>query len=50
MKKYCVVYLSPGGVHYRFRCSAANKREARRIAREGVGCSNNDIVEVYEEG
>ena len=48
-KKYCVVYLSPGGMHYRYRCSAGNKREAKRKCREALGVNNTDIVEVEVE-
>lgn len=46
-KRYCVVYLSPGGMHYRYRCCAANKREAKRKCREALGVSNADIVEAF---
>lgn len=49
MKQYCVVYLSPGGTHYRFRCTAANKQEARKLCRASLGISNSDITDVYEE-
>lgn len=49
LKNYCVVYLSNGGMHYRFRCVTENKREAKRICRELLGVSNKDITDVYEE-
>ena len=49
MKLYCVVYLSPGGIHYRYRCSAKNKREAREMCRKEMFCSDADITDVYEE-
>lgn len=49
MKNYCVVYLSSGGMHYRFRCSASSKKEARQICRESLGIKNTDITDVYEE-
>ena len=48
-KKYCVVYLSPGGMHYRYRCTANNKRSAKKMCREALGVSSADIIEVYEE-
>ena len=50
MKRYCVVYLSPGGIHYRYRCYASNKTEAKRMCRENAGVAYADMVEVYEEG
>lgn len=49
MKRYCVVYLSPGGMHYRYRCTAKNKTEARRFCKEDLGVSDKDIVEIYME-
>lgn len=49
MKRYCVVYLSPGGMHYRYRCTAKNKTEARRFCKEDLGISDKDIVEIYME-
>lgn len=49
MKQYCVVYLSPGGMHYRYRCSAKNKREAQKFCREAMGVSYEQIVDVEEE-
>ena len=49
MKKYCVVYLSPGGMHYRFRCVAEGKRQARKLCRDNLGIRDRDIVEVEEE-
>lgn len=49
MLSYCVVYLSLGGMHYRYRCSARNKREAKRMCKEALGISNTDIVEVEVE-
>ena len=49
MKQYCVVYLSPGGIHYRYRCCTKNKREAKRMCRENLGVAYADMVEVYED-
>lgn len=49
MKRYCVVYLSPGGMHNRYRCTAENKRQARRICRQAMGLSDREIVSVEEE-
>ncbi len=49
MNYYCVVYLSPGRMHYRFWCSAANARQAKKLCKESLGISDEDIVEVYRE-
>ena len=49
MKYYCVVYLSPGGIHYRYRCYAASATEAKRMCRENVGIAYADMIEVCEE-
>ncbi|MCR5368385.1 hypothetical protein [Eubacterium sp.] len=49
MKRYCVVYLSPGGIHYRYRCWAGNKAEAKRMCKENIGIRYKDITEVTEE-
>ena len=49
MKRYCVVYLSAGGMHYRFRCSANSKREAKKICKESLGITDKDIVEIVVE-
>ena len=49
MKIFVVVYLSPGGIHYRFRCTAKGKRDARHQALIALGLSMRDIVECYEE-
>jgi hypothetical protein len=49
MNLYCVVYLSPGGIHYRFRCSAKDKNQARKICRDYLGITNKEIVEVEKE-
>ena len=49
MKFYCVVYLSCGGIHYRFRCTARNKREAKKFCIDCLAVKSKDIVEVYEE-
>ena len=46
---YVVVYLSAGGMHYRFRCYANGKREARRECKGALGIKETDIVEVYVE-
>jgi len=47
MKCYCVVYMVCG-THYRYRCSAENKRDARKMCREYMGVSNSKIVSVEE--
>lgn len=49
MKKYCVVYLSLGGMHYRFRCMADNKKEARKECHNALGVKYKDITDCYEE-
>lgn len=49
MKRYVVVYLVASGMHYRFRCYADNKRQAKKYCREAMGVSSNDITDVYEE-
>lgn len=46
-KDYVVVYLSEGGMHYHFRCSAKNTRQAKRICRDYIGVSNDNITDVY---
>ena len=45
---YVVVYLVCG-IHYRFRCYANGKREARRECKGALGIKESDIVEVYTE-
>ena len=49
MELYVVVYLSEGGMHYRYRCAARNKREAKRMCREALGIKSKDIIEAYTE-
>ena len=49
MKQYCVVYMSPYLMHERFRCSAKNKRDAKKQCVECMGVEAKDIVEVEEE-
>ena len=49
MLRYCVTYLSPGGIHYRFRCVARDKRQARKICRDHAGIADRDIVDVVLE-
>lgn len=49
MKLYCVVYLNYYGIHCRYRCSAQNKREARIMCCNAMGCRWKDITEVYSE-
>lgn len=49
MKRFIVVYLSEGGMHCRYRCSAKSKHEARQICRKCMGISDRLIVDVYEE-
>ena len=49
MRIYCVVYLSPDGIHYRYRCTANNKAAARKICKKALGIANEDIVEIYIE-
>ena len=46
MKRYCVVYRVDG-IHYRFRCYAKTKAQARKECKESMLCT--EIVEVYEE-
>ena len=48
MKLYCVVYFTDT-FHYRFRCSAKTKTEAKRQCVECLGIKYKDIVEVYTE-
>lgn len=45
---FCVVYMVDG-IHYRFRCSAKNKREARQECTKAMGARYKDIVEVINE-
>lgn len=49
MKEYVVVYLSAGGIHYRFRCCANNKRDARKECHLCLGVKYSDITDCYEE-
>lgn len=49
MLSYCVVYLSPGGMHYRYRCYAPNKKEAKRMCHDAVGIRYKDIVDIYTD-
>lgn len=49
MKEYVVVYLSAGGIHYRFRCVARTKRDARKACHDYVGVTYRAITDVYEE-
>ena len=49
MKYYCITYLSEGGMHYRYRCCARSKKEAKKQCREYLGISSDKIVEVAEE-
>ena len=49
MELYVVVYLSEGGMHYRYRCTARNKSEAKRMCREVLGVKSKNIVETYTE-
>lgn len=46
---YCVVYLSDGGMHYRYRCTAKTKRSAIAQCKKAMGVSADDIVEAYTE-
>ena len=48
MKFYCVVYVIDG-IHYRYRCYASNKREARKMCVEDMLVKRKDIVDIYEE-
>ncbi|MEE3344370.1 MAG: hypothetical protein VZS44_09790 [Bacilli bacterium] len=48
-KRYCVVYLSEGGMHYRYRCYAKNKREAKKACVNSLGVPYANIVEVEIE-
>lgn len=47
MISYTVVYLSPGGMHYRYRCYASNKTEAKRMCHDAMGIRYKDMVDVY---
>lgn len=49
LKRYCIVYLSEGGMHYRFRCSAKSRREAREIFKRSLGISEKWIVDIEME-
>lgn len=49
MERFVVIYLSEGGMHYRYRCTAKNKAEARKMCRLALGISSKSIVEVYGE-
>ena len=49
VRDYCVVYVVCG-IHYRYRCCADNKRQARRECHEAMGVKYADIVDCYEEG
>lgn len=49
MRRYCVVYVSGGFMRYRFRCYAKSKAAAKRECRLGLGITNKEIVDVYEE-
>ena len=49
MKDYIVVYLSDGGMHYRFRCTAKNKKDARYKCHIGMGVPCKEIVDCYED-
>ena len=46
-RAYIVVYLSAGGMHYRFRCYANNKQEARKECHGALGVKYRDITDVY---
>lgn len=48
MKIYFVVYMAYG-IHFRYRCSAHNKREAKKLCKEYMGCESRDITDVYTE-
>ena len=48
-KRYCITYLSHGGIHYHFRCYAENKWKARKECRVGLWIKNKDIIEIREE-
>ena len=48
IKYYCVVYLVDG-IHYRYRCIARSKTEAKMKCRDNMFVGNDDIVDCYEE-
>ena len=48
MNTYCVVYMVCG-THYRYRCNANNKREARKFCAEHMGVKYSDIVLIEKE-
>lgn len=49
LKRYCVVYLSEGGSHYRYRCYAKSVGFAKKYCCQAMGCKQSAIVDVYEE-
>ena len=49
MKNYCVVYMSKGGMHYRYRCQARNRVQAKAQCIRNMGCTYDDIYDVYVE-
>lgn len=49
MKHYCIVYMSYGGMHWRYRCVAKTVSQAKSICKKQLGIKRKDIIEVYEE-
>lgn len=49
MKSYVVTYISAYGFHERFRCTAKNKREARKECKECLNSFCEKITEVEED-
>lgn len=44
---YVVVYLSLSGMHYRYRCYAPNRKEAKIMCHDAMGIRYKDIVDIY---
>lgn len=50
MKKHYLVTYFNGAMHYHFRCYAADKKEARKMCKDALGVSDDDITDVEEVG
>lgn len=48
MNTYCVVYLICE-THYRYRCNADDKKQARRLCMQHMGVKSTDIVSIEKE-
>lgn len=49
MKNYVVTYISVNGFHEHFRCTAKNKREAKKECKECLGYFCEKITEIEED-